>query len=911
MNRNDPPARFGLGRLSRALLRLCIDPIDREPLAGDLAEAYHRMRRRKRLVALAFYWLQLVWACCYSLRDRLRDRLAHWPPRLPSSAWTGLPMSFRPLIRRPLLPACCVGILALGLTLNGLMLGFLRTTVLGDFPYPDSKRLRILLLQSLPEIKRYPVALPEALDYRNETSVFEEAALFRAGLGMTLRLEGSTLPVDAAFVTSSYFRALRVPPRLGRAFSGREDEALGDAAVVVLSHAFWSDALKADPEVLGRRLELSGHLYQVIGIMPEGFVDLASQLSWENSGPAGRSAQIWLPLSMGQPYFGADVFESRMSRQFGCLVRLSEGTSEAQAQGEIIAVSKRLAGRHPDSQHGWSPRLMDLREYLYGPSRAAAAVLFGGSLLVFAVCGLNVAAMLTQFFGNQWSAFSVHRTLGAARSRLVGQMMIQAVALAVLSGVVSIALLAGLTPAIADWSALSSSWLSGIRWDWPSAAAMLLATPAVGLAAGAYPSWRFSRGATHAALPTWRSSPATREGRGIIVALVTVAMVLAVGAGLTLKSVLRLTSAPMGYSPDRLLTMRLDLTHAQPPPRQERLAAAREANEQKARIAFAQRFLERVRTLPQVESAGLIGPNPVGGALWSVGVAPERTAPGSEGRIDWHQRVIVSHGTLETLGIRLVAGRSFEAQDRRRAQAVALIDQRVAQRHWPGMSPLGERFRSEPPMGGPWTVIGIVENARHRGRYRPDEADVYFPYYARPCQRFSAVIRVRGEMGSLPQQADWIAKELEPRAALFDPVFLNDRLEAQEALPRLTAWLVSGYALATALLSFLGIGCTVAHATNCRSREIAVRSALGATRGALRGLLLRRGVKPIPAASLLGLCLSPTMTIPLASVLQDMESVDWTIFAAALAAVLAISGLGCWIPVRRAARSDPLQVLRG
>jgi putative ABC transport system permease protein len=795
-----------------------------------------------------------------------------------------LAFAVRMLRKNPGTTAIAILALALGIGANSAIFSVVGALLLRPLPYPDAERLvRIYETNLIKGWDRNSVAPANFLDWQEANEVFESMAAFRwsspalTGPGDAERLIG----IEAG---AGFFRTLGAPIALGRAF----DAADAGDRVAVLGHAFWRSRFGGDPDIVGRTLRLDGESVAVLGVAGTGMTYPGDPDLWILS---PRET----PVSPGDEPRG-----QRAERFLAAIARLKPGTSIETARAGMEPITRRLAERYPGTNRNFGVSLVPLREDMIGDARQASLVLLavvGGVLLIACV---NVANLTLARATARVRELAVRSALGAGRGRLIRQLLTESLLLALLGGGAGL-LLAwwGLDLLIAS-APFDPSGLPAIRLDGTALGLTLLAALLAGLLFGLLPAWQAARGDLLAALKggarEGTAGPRGRRLRHLLVAAEAAAtVVLLIGSGLLLQSLVRLQAAETGVEPANVLTARLRLPATDyPEPRQQ--------------AAFYERLLERLAAVPGVEAAGAATGLPLGGSYVSRSFAIEgRPLPDGDPGFDaWYH--IVSPDYFRAIGMPLLQGRAPAATD---AAGVVVINDAMARRFWPGEDPLGRRISyssTEPP---DWlTIVGIVRGTITTAPGRPPEPAAYVPFLQTPNPGMVLVLRTGGAPRGLAPALRQAVRDLDPRIPVYRVATMEQVLSGTFAHRRFLTFLVSLFAALALLLSMIGVYGVMSFAVVQRTHEIGVRMALGALRGDVLALVLRQGMGVVLAGIVPGLAAAFGLTRLLGSLLYGVGAADPPTFVFAPLLLLAAAAAACIVPARRATRVDPIVALR-
>jgi putative ABC transport system permease protein len=752
-------------------------------------------------------------------------------------------------------------------------------------PYLDPERL-VTLRESNPRqnIPRAGVSAANLVDWKTLDRSFAGLAAYRPW-GYVLTGEGEAERVIGARVSANLFALLGVSALHGRTFLPDEDQAGRDNGVVV-GEEFWRRRFGADIGAIGTSVRLDGKTYTVIGVVPSGF-----EL------PA---ADVWVPLVF-EPY----AMAQRGNRAHSVVARLKPGVALETARGDIQALARALEQTHPDSNAGWSAIVTPLHEDIVGRARTPLLLLFAATGALLLVACANLATLMLARSAVRRREIAVRAALGASRFRIVRQLVTESLITAAGGG------LAGMLIAFAGTQFLASlgpAYLprsSEIRIDWFVPAFALLAALLAGLAFAAIPALEVSRAdlsaflKAQAAAPRWRRT-GIRLRDLLVAGQVALALLLLVGGGLLVRSVLRLQAVDLGFVPDRVVTASLSL------PGSKYTSGTQ-------RLAFFDDVVRRIDAVPGVRSAGLVSHLPLAGAGLSADVVLEGGRPMSSGEVPAIELRNTGAAYFRTMGIRLLGGREFADTDKAGASPVVIVDATFASRFLPNRDPVGTRVRIGGTIGADssWReIIGVVSGVRSAGVEIPPAPTVYVPYAQNPWPTMSLVVRADAEPGAV---AGWIRQEvraLDRDLALYNARSFEQILARVLAFRRFQSILLSGFAAAAVLLAVIGVYAALAYAVSERTREIGIRIALGAQRRDVRALIIRPALGLIGAGLIAGGFGAAVSTRFLSSVLFEIGASDPVTFAGSALLLSGTGLLASYLPARRAAHVDPIRALR-
>jgi putative ABC transport system permease protein len=783
--------------------------------------------------------------------------------------------------KSPTFAIAAVAMLAVGIGVNALVFSLTNGALFKGFPLVAGND-HILYISNN---GKCCVSYPDFNDWRAQTTMFDDMALVH-GLGITLS-DGAGFPEDYTVteVTSNTFGLVRQKPVLGRDFTPA-DELPGAPPVVILRYSFWERRFAKDPGVIGRSVRLNGVPTTVIGIMPRGF-----------SFP--QNQDLWVPL-VPTP----EVMRRDRRNTWFVFGRLSDGATIESARAEMDTIGQRLARAWPASNASLRPEVRTFEEFFIGENAALIyRAMVGAVGFVLLIACANLGNLMLGRTAARRKELAIRTALGAGRGRLVRQIVTESLVLAAFGSALGLM--------FAWWATRLFIRIGGDSIPRPDAVAIdgrvmvftLTIAVVAALLAGIIPALQASRPAVVENLREGGregGTSASRRTRHVLIAAeVALAFMLLAGAGLLLRTLWTMQNVDRGFSPSRIATMRLSLpgsAYAGPPEVR----------------AFYSRLLERVRALPGVESAatgtGVLMPLLANSGIMTIEGRPPTPGPQIE-----YPREIVSPGYFETLGVTLVAGRTFTEQDHADATLVTVVNETFARDAWPGQEPLGRRVR----FGGaqskaPWlTVIGVVRDLRRsddvRRAVRPE---VYMCTLQNPPRSQMLLVRTATDPNAIVASVRREVQAINPQLPLFAVGTLEGQIFETLTTPRFRAVLLAGFAVIALLLATIGIYGVTAHAVGQRTHEVGIRMALGAARRDVLGLILVQHLKPALIGVAVGGVGAVILSQSLRTLVYGIRATDPITFIAMGAALIAVTIVACWIPARRATRVDPLVALR-
>ena len=803
-----------------------------------------------------------------------------------------LRIGVRRLLHAPGFTLAALATLALGIGANTAVFSVVRHVLLAPLPYHEPDRVAVVWSKWRGFDKTW-VSDAEALDYKTRVPAFEDAGAWSV-VQVNLTGGGSDpARLGAALVTPNVFTVLGVNPMLGRGFTEAE-AAVVPSTVVILSHELWQTRF-AGEDVLGRTIEINGIARDIVGVMPKGF-----QLPTDYVVDAEEPTRLWAPLQLNP--------QNRGSHGYYAVARLAPGATMTQANGELTALTRQLTaeGLYPDAMQ-FSAFAVSATDEAVGAVRPALLLVFGAVACLLLIACANVANLLLVRGEGRARELAVRCALGADRRRLVRQLLGESAVLAAgaaLAGV-GVAWIALRVLVATERSTLPRA--EAIALDWRVVGFAMALSLATLLLFALLPAWRAARIDLVDALKDGSQSASTGARRqrlrgALVVAEIALALILLTGAGLLLRSLWNLQRIDPGFTPDRVLTMRLALPASQYQTPDEV-------------VGFYDRLLASVRALGGVEQAGLLRLLPLATAIgdWGLTIEGYTPPPGVGTPGDWQ---IATAGGPEALGERLVAGRWLTEADRDGALDVALINQAMAEKYWPGQDPIGRRFRQGNDTR-PWiTVAGVVGNVRHNGITAEVKPKFYraFAQWHRssggPARNMTLIIKTADDPLALVQPVRAEIRRLDGNLPIAAIQTMQDVVDTSIATPRLTGTLLASFAALALLLAAVGIYGVLSYVVSQRRQEIGIRLAIGAAPSRVLRLVLRQGLLYAGLGAVVGLIGALAASRLLQSLLHGVEPIDPVTFAVAPLLLVIVAVLASLLPAYRATRVDPVHAMR-
>ena len=801
--------------------------------------------------------------------------------RLLEEIWQDLRYGARMLVKQPGFTSIAVITLALGIGATSVIFSFVNGILLRPLPYRDSDRL-VLLDENAPKrgIASMGVSYPDFLDWRDQNRVFTGVAAYEGGVDYTLNGSSEPEELSCSWVSYNAFEILGVAPILGRTFTA-EEERWNNGTVVILSYGLWARRFDAKPDVIGRTIAFNKRSHTVIGVMPPGFKFPAV-------------ADLWVPMP--------PVVGERTDHGWSVIARLKPGVSFEQAQSDMTAVARHIEEQNPVTNEGLGVKLIPLREGLAGDYRKALLILMGVVGLVLLIACVNVANLLLARASARAKEIAIRTALGAGRWRVFRQLLTESVVLGVMGGALGLMLafwgldllLAAIPIDLPFWMKFD---LDGRVLGFTAGVTLLTA-----LIFGAAPALQASKVDLNEALKEGGRGGAGaarhRTLRSLVVAEVALSLVLLIGAGLMMRSFMRLQHTSSGLNPENLLTLSLN-------------APVVKYDAMEKFYAFYKELLERIRAMPGVDAAGAASNLPLRGGSWEDSLTVEGYPALSVGQAPTINFNVITPNYFRAMGIPLLIGRDFNDADTGDSMKVTIIDERLAREYWPNESPIGKRVRFSPPDDKEsWcTIVGVVGAVKNESLNLTHRKTVYRPNAQYPLDDMSLAIRARNPESLAPAIQRQV-KAMDPDLPIINMLTMTEVVSRSVWQPRLYAILFSVFAAVALALASVGLYGVMAYSVSERSREIGIRVALGAQRRDVLKLVVMQGMTLTLIGIGIGLAAALALTQLMRSLLFEVSVTDPLTFAGLAAMLSVVALLACWIPARRATRVDPMIALR-
>jgi predicted permease len=799
--------------------------------------------------------------------------------------------ALRQLRKSPGFTVIAVLTLALGIGANSAIFSVVNAVLLRPLPYPKADRL--VYLTEVINGTNTSIALPDYIDWQRDATSFQHLALTRIE-----SLNLSDVPgrqperISVSLATANFFDTIGLPPHLGRTFTADEDKP-GAPPLAVISYRLWDRSFHQDPQIVGRAITLHGRPITVIGVMPR-----------EMDSPHG--VDIWLSLMRRSAVPG---WQNRANHpMFYAWGRLKDGVTVEQARSEMVALAARLEKLYPATTAGTGVAVKPLLENLLGNYRTSLALLLGSVAAVLLIACANLANLLAVRGAARAREFAIRAAMGAGRGQIIRQLLIESFVIAAIGGALGMLLATWGRDALIAFAPVGAPRFDEIGFDWRVLAFTFLLATFTTLLFGLWPAWQAARTDINMALQAGsfgssETKAARRSRDWLVIGEVALTLLLLTAAGLVLKSFAKMQSTSLGFEPEGLLTVRIELPYT----KYDHLDKT---------LAFTNGLIEEARRLPGVQAAALSA-NPPMVSGWQLNFTPEGAPPTDPSQQPSGDYEVVAGDYFAALKINLIRGRTFNEHDRADSPPVVIIDQTLADLTFKGQDPLGKRILvdTESDAVGDGArlheIVGVVPHLKFRGYddAQPTPA-FFFPQAQVGRTNLTLLVRASGNVKRLEKPIREIVNRLDPTQPLFDVRPMAERVAETWATHRLLTFLLTIFAGLALLLAAVGLYGVLAYSAFRRLREIAVRLALGARPAHIRGLVLAHGLRLFGIGITVGALAVAASAGVIRGFLFGVSPLDPQTYLAVGLLLSVVTILAAWLPARRACRVNPIVALR-
>ncbi|HSQ29510.1 MAG TPA: ABC transporter permease [Gemmatimonadaceae bacterium] len=796
--------------------------------------------------------------------------------------------ALRTLGKNPVFAAVAILTLALGIGANTAIFSVVNGVLLKPLPFPEPQRLLSVwqVETGTGKADRGPVSAVNLDDWRARRGSIADIGGYFYSEGMSgtdLTGIGEPQRISAAFVTPGFWNTLAVAPQLGRV--PRDDEMVRGAndRLVVLSHSFWQRAFGGASSVIGRRVQLGGQSFEIVGVMPETFRFPA---------PA---VQMYIPYST----IPDDAIPRlRGVRILQVVARMKPGITVGQADAEMNAITRGLAQEYPEDRNLAAAAVTPLRDAMVGNVRSSLLVLLGAVGFVLLIAAVNLASLLLARASARERELAIRVALGAGRGRLIRQLCTESLVLALFGGAVGLIIAVLGEQLLVHLASGQLPRAENVTLDYRVLAFTAVISIVTGIAFGLVPAVRASSPELQQSLRAGTRGSTAASGRlrsALVIAEVALAVVLAIGAGLMTRSFTKLLQVDLGFVPDHRVAVNFSVS------------TARHQSSAEMRQVYRE-ILEKVRTVPGVIAAGAIRDLPFRGDGETVPFQPPGTVPGTNGQLPTATLMFTSDGFFKAMGIPLLGGRDLSPQDRQGAPIALVINEALAKKYFPGTSAVGQTLTFGDTIH--LRIVGVVGDVHQTAVDESPGPRIYASAYQIFRVKTNLVVRTQADPATMIKRIEDAIRSVDPQQTFTAAFTLDDLVGEAVARPRLLTVLLGLFGAMGLILGALGIYGVLSYFVTQRTREIGVRVALGARTRDVLAMFVGRGLRLAAIGVAVGLVAALLLTRLMRGVLYGVAPTDPATFAGVGLGLLAIAGLASWLPARRAARVDPLVALR-
>jgi len=790
----------------------------------------------------------------------------------------------RSLLKKPGFTLTAVIALALGIGANTAIFSVINGVLLRSLSYANPKSIVMVWERNVTGTETQNVVSPaNFLDWQKQSTSFENMA---AVADQRVNLTGGTgepEEIKAQFVSHPFFPALGVQPLVGRSFLPAED-TVGNDLVIILSHELWQTRFASDPAIVGKQATISGRQRTIVGVMPPGFHFLDNQV------------RAWMPLALDP----AIDYREKTGRYLRAVARLKPAVTVQQAQGELTGIAKQLEQAFPKKNTGWGVNVVPIHEQVVGEIRPILIVLLAAVAFVLLIACANVANLLLSRAAARQKELALRAALGATRLRLVRQMLTESVLLALMGGLLGVLLAYWGIQVLIAFGPDNIPRLNEITIDPRVLGFTFGISLLTGVLFGLIPALQASRPDLNDALKEGSRGSTGGRSRTVrnvfVVAEVSLALVLLIGAGLMIRSFMQLQSVETGFNPENVLTMRAQLPRKKyPEPHQI--------------LDFFKQAEARIAAIPGVQAVGAISYLPLTGLASRDGfkiIGQPAPLPGQEPGVEVR---VITPTYFEAMGIPLLKGRLLDERDVKESR-VLLINETLAKKYFPNQDPVGKQIEVSWDGSGPDEIVGIVGDIREGALEKEPEPAIYWTHPRVPYSGMAFVVRTAGDAARFTTAIQKEIRAIDPEQPIADVRTMKEVIARSIARPRFNTLLLTIFAGVALVLASVGLYGVMNYSATQRTHEVGIRMALGATRADIMRLVVGNGMLLTLIGIGIGVAASWALTRVMASLLFGVTATDVPTFLGVSAVLAAVALIANYIPARRATRVNPVIALR-
>jgi putative ABC transport system permease protein len=812
-----------------------------------------------------------------------------WRKNMIADFWQDIRYGARMLRKNYGFTLIAVVTLALGIGANTAIFSVVNSVLLRPLPYKDSDRLMRIRETKMPQFPEFSVSPGNFLGWKADNTVFERLVAMRFS-AFNLTNTGDPERLRGMKVTEGFFSMLGVQPQIGRDFLPEEDQ-VGKNNVVILSHGLWQRRFGGDPQILNQTVTLDGQSYTVIGVMPAAFQFM------------DRTNELWTPMA-----FTVQQTQNYGGHSLAAVGQLKPGVTVEQARTEMVGIADKLATLHPEANTGWSVKISPMLEFMVRSIKPALLFLLGAVVFVLLIACANVANLLLGRATDRQKEIAIRTALGAGRWRIVRQLLTESVLLSLMGGLLGLLLAKWGLSVLLTFVPEDLPRMSDVSLDGRVLAFSAVITLLTGLIFGLIPALQTSKPNLNETMK--EGGRGSTEGRRhqfirntLVVLEVASALVLLVGAGLMIKSFMRLQQVDIGFNPDKALAVSVPLPQTK-------------YSKEDQQVAFFQQLLEKVRTLPGVETVGATSGVPLSRddfvLAFKIQGQPELPPEASQSTNYYS----ISADYFKAMGIPLLRGRVFNERDIKDSLPVAVINETMAKKVFSDEDPIGKRITFDTQSDKPdwYEIVGIVGDVKHYGLDRATTLQTYEPYTQQTLSNMTLIARATGDPTSLSAAIRQEVLNLDKEQPISNISTLDKYVSTSVAQQQFSTQLFGVFAAVAMALACIGIYGVLSYSVTQRTHEIGIRLALGAQASDVLQMVIKQGL----FLTIVGIVCGIGAAIALAKLLTDFSSLlfdvkatDPATFAVIALLLLCVALLACYVPARRATKVDPMVALRG